>query len=54
MTPWMKRRIERSRARCHRTVPARKEGAQREESEAKQNRQATTSSYASPHPVKAR
>jgi hypothetical protein len=42
MNSWMKRRINRSRARCHKVLPERKEKARHQQSAEKANRQSVT------------
>ena len=49
MNSWMKRRINRSRARCHKVLPERKEKERHEQSEEKTSRQPASARRANSH-----
>jgi hypothetical protein len=49
MNSWMKRRINRSRARCHKILPGRKQKARREQLEEKTSSQPDSARRASSH-----
>ena len=49
MNSWMKRRINRSRARCHKALPERKQKTRDEQSEEKTSKPSATTPRANSH-----
>ena len=51
MSSWMKRRIHRSRARCHKAMPTNKERVRHEQPENSQSKRKAATPHADSRPV---